>query len=462
MTLDQVILLEKHKDIIKDRSQVIFAEGVTNASKSFIVGIAYMFRILAEPDEHTQFVLAGESVPVLERMFIQNEASFYNLFRPICTYTSAGQGGARIVVQPGNGKRNKVIYLVGYDNRKRWKSILGLTVYGFNIEEINIADDEFISEAFIRTFRNGGFMYGTSNGGDPDTLVYTDYMNKGRPLDKWSEQIPKETWEELNRSIPDNSFRYYFFTFDDNPTMTQEQLRGLMDNTPKDSYQWKTKILGIRGIREGVIYADYMSRNKNIINLDMLSDNASDMAFLAPRGIELITVGQDVGGTDNNVFTLNVFTHGYREHIVVDMLEFNDVGHDEIWNRFAEWFAPYYEKYSMYMKGVFIDSAAKIMRLTMDDRLNAKFNLRCYNAYKHRIVLRVDSGVSQLEQGQLLFTQKTEKCYESFTKAAYDNSSKTDIRMFPKHEHKDRVDSVEYGQANYTVYMAKKNRYKRQ
>lgn len=454
MTLDDVILLEKHKDLIKDRSQVIFCEGVTNASKSFIIGIAMMLRILTEPEDHTQFVLAGESVPVLERMFIHNEASFYNIFSPICTYTSAGIGGARIIVDTGPNRKSKVIYLVGYDNKKRWHSILGLTIHGFNIEESNIADDEFISEAFIRTFRNGGWMYASCNGGDPDIPLYIDYMNKGRPLPKWASQVPKETWEELNRSVPDDSFRYYFFTFEDNPTMTQKQKLQLVNNTPKNSYQWKTKILGIRGIREGAIYADYMRRDKNIIYLDMLSDEYG-LAYLGPRGIELMTIGQDVGGTDNNVFTLNLFTRGFREHIVVDMLEFNDANHDQIWDKFSEWFRPYYERYSLYMKGAFIDSAAKIMRLTMDDRLKKHFNLRCYGAYKFTIVQRVDAGISQLDKGQLLFTQKTERCYESFSKAFYNNSSKTDIRDFPKHIHKDRVDSVEYAQANYTKYMIK-------
>ena len=446
MTLDDVVLLEKHKDLIKDRSQVIFAEGVTNASKSFIIGIAFILRILTEPEDRTQFVLAGVSVPVLERMFIQNEASFFNIFKPICEYTSAGQGGARIVV---NG--TKTIYLVGYDNKKRWQSILGLTLHGFNIEEINIADDEFVSEAFIRTFRNGGWMYASCNGGDPDIPVYVDYMNKGRPLAKWASQIPKETWEELNRTPADMSFRYYFFTFDDNPTMTQEERTALINNTPKNSYQWKTKIIGIRGRREGIIYADYMSRNKNIIDLDMFTDEG--LKFLSPRGVEIITVGQDVGGTDNNVFTINLFTRGYREHIVVDMLEFNDANHDEIWSKFYAWFKPYYERYSMYFKGVFIDSAAKIMRLTMDDRLNKYFGLRCYGAYKYNIVQRVDAGITQLDQARLLFTQKSEPCYESFTKAYYDETSKTDIRAFPKHIHKDRIDSVEYGQANYTAKM---------
>src|SRR6056297_367622 len=454
MTLDEVILLEKHRDLIKDRSQVIFAEGVTNASKSFIIGIAFIMRILTEPDSKTQFVLAGESVPVLERMFIQNEASFYNIFKPICEYTSAGRGGARIMVSMHN-QPDKVIYLAGYDNKKRWQSILGLTIHGFNIEEVNIADDEFISEAFIRTFRNGGWMYASSNGGDPDTLVYKSYMNKARPLPKWADQVPKETWEELNQMTPDSSFRYYFFTFDDNPTMTQEEKLSLVSNTPKDSYQWKTKILGIRGIREGAIYVDYMTRSKNIIHLDLLSEDKADMAYLAPRGIQLMTIGQDVGGTDNNVFTLNLFTRGYREHIVVDMLEFNDANHDEIWDKFSDWFKPYYEKYSMYIKGVFIDSAAKIMRLTMDSRLKRHFGLRCYNAYKFTIVQRVDNGQSQLDQARLLFTQKSEPCYVSFSKAYYNNSNKTDIRDFPKHIHKDRVDSVEYGQANYTKYMVR-------
>ena len=453
MTLNDVILLEKHKDIIKDRSQVIFAEGVTNASKSFVIGIAFIMRILTEPNDRTQFVLAGESVPVLERMFIQNESSFYNIFKPICEYTRAGQGGARIVVSMGGGMKDKVIYLVGYDNKKRWRSILGLTIHGFNIEEINIADDEFVSEAFIRTFRNGGFMYASCNGGDPDIPVYTDYMNKGRPLDKWAEQVPKETWEELNRSPYDESFRYYFFTFDDNPTMTQAQRKSLIDNTPANSYQYKTKILGIRGIREGVIYAEYMSRDKNIVDVNMLSDNKADRQFIEARGIEIMTIGQDVGGTDNNVFTINLFTRGFREWIVLDFLEFNNANHDQLWDEFVKWFTPYYSKYSMYFKGDFIDSAAKIMRLTMDSRLKQNFGLRCYGAPKFTIIQRVDAGITLLDQGRLLFTPKSEPCYVSFTKAYVDNTSKTDIRGFPKHIHKDRVDGVEYGGTQYLPKM---------
>lgn len=453
MTLDQVKLTPKLKDILKDDSQVIFAEGVTNAGKSFIFGIAFFRRIFNSPSNHTQFVLAGKSLPVLEKMYIHNMSSFYNLYYPLCEYTAKGQGGAKILIKTPTG--TKIVYLAGYNDKSRWSDILGLTIYGFDVEEINIADDEFINEVMIRVFRNSGFLLCTCNGGDPDTPVYTEHLNKCRPSKKWEHEVPEETMQELSKSEPNDRFRYYFFTFDDNPTMTESEREGLLESIPKGSYQWLTKILGLRGIREGVIYADYMTREKNIINLDMLSSNKEELKFLSDNGIELITIGQDVGGTDNNVFTLNVFTRGYRHHIVADMLEFNDANHDEIWSKFANWFKPYYENYSSYMKGVFIDAAAKIMRLTMDDRLKRIFNLRCYKAYKYKITERVDSGISQLDQARLLFTPKTVKCYESFTKAYYDETSKTDIRAFPKHIHKDRIDSVEYGQANYTAYMTR-------
>jgi hypothetical protein len=123
MTLDQVELLEKHKDLIKDRHQVIFGEGTTNSGKSFIFGIAFLLRIMETPNEWTQFFLGGQSLPVLEKMFTQNPDSFYNIFKPICTYTKAGEGGAKIIVDMQGVKPNKIIYLAGYDRYIRIKHI---------------------------------------------------------------------------------------------------------------------------------------------------------------------------------------------------------------------------------------------------------------------------------------------------------------------------------------------------
>ncbi len=137
----------------------------------------------------------------------------------------------------------------------------------------------------------------------------------------------------------------------------------------------------------------------------------------------------------------------------MDFMELHQANHDKIWDEFIKWFTPYYEMYSMYMKGMFIDNAATIMKLTMDARLKLHLGLRCYGYKKFTIKERVDWGITQLDQGKLLFTEKSEDVYTSFTKAFYTNKSKTDIRAFNNHIHKDRVDSVEYGQAPYTAYM---------
>ena len=92
----------------------------------------------------------------------------------------------------------------------------------------------------------------------------------------------------------------------------------------------------------------------------------------------------------------------------------------------------------------------------MDSRLKQQFGLRCYKAPKYTIKERVDWGITQLDQAKLLFTHKAEDIYIAFTKAFYTTKSKTDIRDFSIHTHKDMVDSVEYGQAPYTSYIMRK------
>lgn len=456
MRYDQIILNEFHKDILADPSPLIFGEGTTNAGKSFIFGLKTMWRVINAPKEHNQFVIAGKSLPVLEKMYIQNSDSFYNVdvFNAICDYKNSGTGGARIEVDTLTGK--KIIYLLGYDNKKRWTDILGLTLYGINIEEATIADDDFLTEAVSRAFRNGGWLIGSSNGADPEAYAYTQYFNHCRPLEKYADKVPKETWAELNTKEEKEGFRYYFFDFNDNPTMTDKEKQNLIASTPKGSYQWFTKIIGIRGTREGVIYADYMTRDKNVIPYRTVisglgNDEVQQMYF------QDITVGIDVGGTDYTVFTLNGFTRGYDKQVVIDYAEINNANHDKIWEHFVKWFDKYYRIYGKKIYGAFIDNAAKIMRLTFDERMRKRYNIQCVGAYKFTIKERVDWGIAFVDQGRLQFTDKAMECYTAFTKARYtENKNATDIREYPNHIHKDRVDSVEYGQSPFTSRMLRK------
>ena len=65
-------------------------------------------------------------------------------------------------------------------------------------------------------------------------------------------------------------------------------------------------------------------------------------------------------------------------------------------------------------------------------------------------------GVCLIVYGLLRLYWRKKYNNDSFTKAFYTTKSKTDIRGFKEHKHKDRVDSIEYGQAPYTAYMMRK------
>lgn len=443
-----IYLSEKALDVIHDESKYISLEGTTGSLKSITVDIAFMNRVRKEPKNHTQFAIVGSTVPLLERTIIDNPNSFYNRHKyqknksgrlvQIMTYKKSGQGGSRIEYQTKRGIKH--IYFAGFDNKARFKQILGMTLYGIWCDEIQTANDEFIGELFTRLARDGGFLYTTSNAGFPDQLIYTAYLNKGRPSDKWIADVPKETLNELYSTEEDSRYRFYWFGFKDNPMMTDEQISDLERTHPVGSFEYNSKIVAIRGFLEGAIYHQYMSYEKNMVDYYLVWQNKD-----TPYPFVSYTIGIDVGSTDFTVITLTGFTRFYKEAIVLDYCEINHSGIDEIWKMFDEFLTPYYEKIGLKIYGVFIDSAAQILKNSLAPRLRQRFNLEIANSYKYTIRERIDWGIRFLHQGRLKFTTRTKDIYQSFTKAKYTKSMKeTDIRDFIVHIDKDRIDASEY------------------
>ena len=67
---------------------------------------------------------------------------------------------------------------------------------------------------------------------------------------------------ELLTKQADERFRFYWFGFNDNPMIEEEQIQHLYDTHPVGSFEYNSKILGIRGFVEGMIYAKYLSPEK--------------------------------------------------------------------------------------------------------------------------------------------------------------------------------------------------------
>jgi len=318
-------------------------------------------------------------------------------------------------------------------------------------DEINLAEDSFVDELIGSALAfPHSFIYLNSNGAHPDLHVYTQHLNSCRPLDIFVEElldsdILKKTYDQLIRAPKKDNWRYYHFNFKDNPILDEERITSIKSGYVPGSYLWLTKVEGGRGAREGAIYADFMTYNKNILpHREALKQK-----------YQIFTLGFDTGYRDYNVITLNGFTRGYDKHIVLDMVKLNKANIDQMWTAIEAWITPYLSLISNRVHGVFIDyaSGGRVIESSLRDRF-MNIGIKIGEMKKLRIKERVEIGIDLLQAGRLQFSDKCIEVYEAFTAPTYTKDrTKTDIREWGNHIHKDIVDSVEYGQQPFVKYM---------
>lgn len=414
MKASDILLHDKHKHVLKSRQRLIFLEGVTGSSKSFIAGLAFYLRTFETIASKSQFVIAASSTTVAEKMFIDNPASFVNIFPQVCRYKKQGTGGSRIEIQTPTGV--KIIYLVGYDNKSRYKQILGLGVHGFFIEEVHIAGDEFIQESMTRLYRDDGYMYLTGNAGLPDQLVYTNYLNKARPPKEYEHELPPETWHELNTVAPDETFTYYFFRFDDNPMMTEAQIRAMYEIHPVGSFEYNSKIIAIRGYTEGLLYAQLID---SVWTTKENPGNRVKFAKVNPFNFEKMYIGIDIGSTAKTIFTITGITRNYQRAVVIDYKKLEgDFDYNDIVNELNTWMLPYYSLYRK-IDGIYPDSADPLFIKTLRNNILIK-HISILGSIKKTINERVTLKQQLLYQKRLLFTEKAEAVKQAISKIRAD------------------------------------------
>jgi hypothetical protein len=457
MTPDKIIVTDKMIDIFNDEHRFILFEGPAGTGKSFTSTLKLFFKIFDSPPEKTQYVIAALSLSAAEKLFVHDESSFTYIFSNVCSYNRSGTGGAHIKIQGKYGE--KKVYLAGFDTKKAWRRILGQNLSGIYIDEISIADPDFIREAFVRAYRLNGFLYATTNGSTPDDIFYTDFFDKAIIDEKYIHEVPDATIQYMIKcEKKDPDFKYYYIGFKDNPRMTKKQIEELYNSFPEDSFYYNSKIIGTRGFMEGLIFAEYMSQDKNMISFKDVHPNTATSKYVFHK----YTLGIDIGAENYSVFTLNGFTQGFKEHVVVDYVKINHAGTDEIWNAFNKWYQPYDYYINTRMHGAFIDygGGGAIVKISIHDRLKKEYNIKITNTWKYSIRERCDAGIKLFHQGRFLFTEKTKDIYDAFTKAAYNENNKIkegkEIRQFKSDIHKDFVDATEYGQSPFMLQMIAK------
>lgn len=250
---------EKFDAFIDHEAPVEFLEGVTAAGKTTVGIYKFMIKVAESPKQ--QHIIAGLDTGTIEKNIIDKEHGIMDEWGCLVEYNGNGSKSLKLPhivfhVAPGNEKK---ILILGYDNKKRWTKALGGQYGCLYIDEINIADMDFVREASMRC----DYLMGTLNPDDPSLPVYSEYINHSRPLPEWQDGTPQEILAELREEAKEG-WTHWFFNFEDNIALTQEKIRRIKENVAVGTKLWKNKIQGLRGKATGLVFSNF-DRKKHVI-----------------------------------------------------------------------------------------------------------------------------------------------------------------------------------------------------
>ena len=215
---------------------------------------------MANSDSAKPSVISGLDIGTIEKNIINADLGLLSLFGSLLTYNGSGTSRVKLphlILKTSKG--DKVIYIAGYNDKTRWKKMLGSQMFGLYIDEINIADMEYVREASMRC----DYLIATLNPDDPNLPVYKEYINCSRPLPEYRADAPAEINSMLNEE-PKPGWVHWFFSFVHNAGLTEEKKAQIIMNVPKGTKLYKNKIQGLRGRATGLIFSNFI-REKHVI-----------------------------------------------------------------------------------------------------------------------------------------------------------------------------------------------------
>lgn len=236
-----------------------FLEGTTAAGKT-TVGVGVKFMRAVSRSSKKFHIIAAKTVGVAEKNLINQDNGILDIHKK-AVYKPDGDKDAKL---PHIKFEGKIIYILGYDNKDKWTLVLGGQYGCVYIDEVNTANIEFVREMSTRN----DYLMATLNPDDPNLPIYKEFINRSRPYEKYEGDVPKEILSDLKEPV-NPKWKYWFFTFKDNLSLTEEAIKKKIDSAPVGTKMYKNKILGLRGRSEGLVFPMF-SRETNVISKEQL------------------------------------------------------------------------------------------------------------------------------------------------------------------------------------------------
>lgn len=224
----------------------------TTAAGKTTVGI-FKWMLKVAKSKKKYHIIAAKDTGTAEKNIINKDLGIMDDFGILTEYNGNGTKDEKIphiLFHTSSG--DKVVYVMGYGDKKKWQKALGGQYGCLYIDEINTADIDFIREAAMRC----DYFMATLNPDDPSLPVYKEYINCSRPLPEYKNDAPAEINEMLSEE-PKPGWVHWFFSFEHNFGLSQEKIEQIKMNVPKGTKLWKNKILGLRGRATGLVFSNF-------------------------------------------------------------------------------------------------------------------------------------------------------------------------------------------------------------
>ena len=293
-----LILSPKFKEFIMTQSERDYLEGTTAAGKTTVGIFKFMLKVAMSDDKY--HCIAGADLGTVEKNIINSECGLIAQMDGLAEYFPKGQGKITLPhIKYATGSGQKIIYITGYDNKSRWKKVLGSQFGCVYIDEVNTADMEFLREITHRC----KYMMTTSNPDAPDKEVYKEFLNHSRPLKKYVSDYPEELLKELNEEyVP--GWIHWYFTFYDNASMTEKDIQKKKSSVPKGTKMYKNKIQGLRGKATGLVFCNFDKRRHVITKQEAKKYIRNPLDKTQSEWFEYFTSGLDTSYSSQSPDTI--------------------------------------------------------------------------------------------------------------------------------------------------------------
>ena len=397
--------------------RVLALEGTVRSGKTIDLIEVFCLALDDTPD-YLHLISCKDNDAITDNILDSNGLGILKRYPNLFKLKKDKIGGYYLQFKDTKGRMKKVL-LCGYDKAPSWSKILGKTLGIILINEANIASKQFIDECFARqASAEKPLTLLDLNGDDPSHWVYQEYINYCKPLLR--ETIPQSILSDMDEFENRKGWYYFHFNFRDNPVMTEDKIKDIMNIYPVGSYYYNTKVLGIRGRIEGSIFAQY------IIDNEMFREHDRQKVIF-------YDIGLDIGNNEikrGTILTLTAIERGYTEAYVIESYEAKSMEVnalvDELTNKIGEWYDTY-DKFRF--NGVWMDSygAIQLMLETLRRKI-LEARMEClrgkvqpcmkFGDEKGRMA-RLELVMMLINQRRIHFTDKSRNTLNSLKKLVY-------------------------------------------